>query len=333
MRTNKLLPLTISIVLIICTKIFAFCSPRFVNPFTDICWGCIFPIKIGGIKIIGSKMPDTPDAVSSPICFCSGPAGIPIPGIMVSFWEPFRIIEVVQDPWCFPSLGMQLSGITRAGRLRGSLSSIRGKTYRPRYFAQAHHIIFPVWAVLDLLVDIPCVESGGWDIAYVTELDPLWQDDIKNLILNPEALVFGNPLLQLACTADAVAASVHLPRNELFWCMGQWGSAYPLTGRLNTANPIMGAAAVASRMIYKLNREYLLCDRNVNPCQCVQTPIWIKSHYRLQIVRPKANTGSAIRIGEPSPLWEAFQAPPTSKGSDNFAFIIFRKVSCCLTIF
>jgi len=309
---------------------FSLCKPRFVNPVTDVCWSCIFPIKIGGITVFSSDMPDA-DALTSPVCFCPGPAGIPIPGLLVSFWEPFRIIEVVADPWCMVAEGVNLGGIT-SRTARGTLTGPGYGANSPHYFAQAHHIVFPVWGILDLLTDIPCVEAGGWDIAYVTELDPLWQSDLESLILNPEALVFGNAVLQLACTADAVSAAFGLPRDELFWCMGQWESAYPLTGRIMTGNPVLGAAAVAGRLLYKLNRELLLCDRAVSPCSCVRTPIWIKSHYRLQIVRPKANTGSAIRIGQPSPLWEAGQAPPLEGGTDNFAFIVFRKVNCCFRL-
>ncbi|MCV5837072.1 TraU family protein, partial [Escherichia coli] len=29
------------------------CEGRFVNPITDICWSCIFPIKVAGVPISG----------------------------------------------------------------------------------------------------------------------------------------------------------------------------------------------------------------------------------------------------------------------------------------
>ena len=328
MIRGRFIALGVLVTFLLVSRGFSLCKPRFVNPVTDVCWSCIFPIRIGGVTVFSSDMPDA-DTLTSPVCSCSGPAGIPVFGLSVSFWEPYRIIEVVADPWCMVAEGVDMGGVT-SRTARGTLTGQGQGANSPHYFAQAHHIIFPVWGILDLLTDVPCVESGGWDVAYVTELDPLWQSDLESLILNPEALVFGNAALQLACTADAVSAAFGLPRDELFWCMGQWGSAYPLTGRIMTGNPVLGAAAVAGRLLYKLNRELLLCDRAVSPCRCVRTPIWIKSHYRLQIVRPKANTGSTIRIGQPSPLWEAGQAPPLEEGTDNFAFIVFRKVNCCL---
>ncbi len=323
---NKCLSLFLSTVLVfMAAGAWGFCNPRMVNPVTEVNWGGIFPIKIGGVTAFGTDEPDVPDATSSPLCFCSN-----VPGITVSFWDPFRIIEVVQDPWCVPTMGVQLSGITPAGRLSGTVSGPVGKKTSPHYFAQAHHIVFPVWQILDLFTDIPCVESGDWDVAYFTELDPLWQNDMESMILNPEALVFGNPALQMACMADSVASAAGLPRDELFWCMGQWGSTYPLTGNLNTDNTVMGAAGVAARLLYKLNREMLICDRDINSCGCVRTPIWVKSHYRLQIIRPKVNTGSSIRIGEPSPLWESYQSSPIEKGAENFGFVVMRKVTCCV---
>ena len=44
------------------------CTGRFVNPITDVCWECLFPISIGPISIGSvSGVLDTPNP-SSPIC-------------------------------------------------------------------------------------------------------------------------------------------------------------------------------------------------------------------------------------------------------------------------
>ena len=49
------------------------CTGRFVNPITDVCWECLFPISIGPISIGSvSGVLDTPNP-SSPICFCGSP--------------------------------------------------------------------------------------------------------------------------------------------------------------------------------------------------------------------------------------------------------------------
>ena len=45
------------------------CGGTFVNPITDICWSCLFPISLGAIPIWPSDRPDTSNP-SSPICVC-----------------------------------------------------------------------------------------------------------------------------------------------------------------------------------------------------------------------------------------------------------------------
>lgn len=324
------LVLTVSVIGYAPSRAWATCDGSFVNPLTEICWSCIFPIKIGGTIILGSDYPDTKDAVSSPICFCPGPAGIPVPGISISFWEPVKIIEVVKDPGCFPSLGLHVD-IAGGSNLSGTLSTVHSKGSAAYTFMQAHEIIFPVFKILDILVDFPCRAGGDFDVAFLTEVDPTWNNDMLAMILNPEALVFANPVAEFSCIADSVAATSGTPRDELFWCMGGWGTAYPLAGGITSKSITEASAAIAARLLYKLHRLMLVCDRNINPCGCVNPPIWNKSHWRLQPLRPKAATATAIRIGEPVELWGANLNPPYEKGCDNFAYVVFRKVSCCAT--
>ena len=75
------------------------CTGKFVNPITDICWSCLFPISVGGLEIWPSDRPD-PDNPDSPLCLC----GIR-PGIAMGFWEPVRLADVSMKPWCFVNLG------------------------------------------------------------------------------------------------------------------------------------------------------------------------------------------------------------------------------------
>ncbi len=75
------------------------CTGKFVNPITDICWSCLFPISIGGLKIWPSSRPDTSNP-ALPVCLC----GLR-PGIAMGFWEPVRLADVSMKPWCFVNLG------------------------------------------------------------------------------------------------------------------------------------------------------------------------------------------------------------------------------------
>ena len=55
---------------------------------TDICWNCVFPIRVAGIPISGSLHRDrVPDgAAKNPACICWDNLGVPRPGIPTAFW-------------------------------------------------------------------------------------------------------------------------------------------------------------------------------------------------------------------------------------------------------
>ena len=89
--------------------------------------------------------------------------------------------------------------------------------------------MYPLLSWIGVLLDLGCLEGGGLDIAWVSELDPAWLDDELSFLLNPEAALFANLPAQAACAADCAAASVGLPLDPMFWCAGCQGGMYPLT--------------------------------------------------------------------------------------------------------
>ena len=74
------------------------CTGRFVNPITDVCWSCLFPLSVGALKIFPGERPDT-DNPSLPVCACGSP--LPRIGFAFGFWEPVRLADVTMKPWCF----------------------------------------------------------------------------------------------------------------------------------------------------------------------------------------------------------------------------------------
>jgi conjugal transfer pilus assembly protein TraU len=303
----------------------AVCAGSFLNPITDVCWHCILPIKLGGVTVMPGD-PDTLDLSNLPACACPSPAG-PRPGIPYSFWEPARYIETVKDPYCFPSLGVGLTNPS-PGFLGGG---VKKPSFGHSTFAQAHYFIFPVWAMVEIAVNSVCVENTGFDVAYITEVDPLWNDDLVMAMIEPESILFANPVAQLACVADAVSSNIGLPLSPLFWCMGSWGSAYPITGHHASADYVQGNASIAAKTIYKMGRELLLLDTAVALCAAVPTPIWIKQNYRLQLAKPVRDY-MCHPIGRSGMLWEYGKNPPwgaAGNSADNFLWMIFRKRSCC----
>ena len=73
---QRILP-TILLAFLFGQNSYAGCTGRFVDPISDVCWDCIFPISIGAIEMPPSTTfrPDT-ENYPSPICVCPK-AGIP----------------------------------------------------------------------------------------------------------------------------------------------------------------------------------------------------------------------------------------------------------------
>jgi conjugal transfer pilus assembly protein TraU len=51
------------------------------------------------------------------------------------------------------------------------------------------------------------LEQSSFDVAYLTELDPMWHDDERTFIFNPDAALFGNLPARAACAAGCAAAT------------------------------------------------------------------------------------------------------------------------------
>ena len=309
---------------------FGMCSinpTQILKTLADMCWNCIFPINIAGIPVIKGSMSDSPTAVRSPICTCPFPPPLFIRiGIPVGYFEPSRSIDVNKDAFCFVGLGINFSGLSSTQKGTKGDANTKDKT---RTFFNAHYYIYPVFQLVGMFVDSMCVRSTkGFDIAYMTEIDPLWNDDALGALINPEALLFGNPITNMACIADSVASQANRPLDPLFWCKGSWGNAYPLTGSTNTKNYVEDSASVASSLVYKLHRQLVLWNSASKSALCGEhpLPIWLKSAYRHQLLFPKAHP-TAMGIGQTGLIWTSNKNLPA--GGDNFNYLLFKKVDCC----
>lgn len=311
----------------------AICKGTPINPVTDTCWSCMFPARFGGYQF-GRGGDVAPGETDSPICGCVNGTGITM-GFSVGFWEHARLIETVKDPWCMPAMGTGLNSGNLNALMAGShRTQVSGGSSSDYASQQAHYYIYPIWMLLNLFSDFPCIEKDPFDITYMTEVDPMWNDDTLSFILNPEALLFGNPISQLACMADTIAATPSTPLDPLFWCQGAWGSSYPLNGSSTVTNPTNLNAGIASRMLFKLSREMILYDTAINNCaqKGVLQPIYVKSHYRLQIAKPRRGQ-DCVPIGRPDFLWGSGKNPPMGAGNnspDNFLWVLTRARTCCV---
>jgi len=298
------------------------CTGRIVNPITDICWECLFPITIGALEVIDSDKPDT-DNPGSPICAC--PTPFPRIGIAGGFWEPARLVDVTKSPFCFVNMGgMTIDPGFKIGSGDASRSTGKGGASW-----HVHWYIYPVIYWLELLTDFVCLEQATFDVAYITELDPLWQDDALTFIINPEAILFGNPIAQAACAADCMAATANKPLDSLFWCGGCQGGMYPLNGRIQAhIGSIQSSLLAAERFTYKLHREALAWGTSGKEALCSKypQPIMKKSQYRSQLTVPVPS--SCYPFGRSTTLYEAGKEIPIS--GEDFGYLIWRKRNCCV---
>lgn len=315
------------------SQIFAddLCSGHFVNPITDIDWDTLFPITIGSMDVVSSDLPDTKNP-SSPLCLCQVGVGWRI-GVSFGYWEPFALTDVTRDPFCMVNLG----GIKLdVGNLNHDIGSKieNNAGYYDGSFYWVHWYKYPLIYWLQILTNLGCLQSGDFDIGYFSEIDPSWNDDALSFIENPEAILFGNPITQLSCLADATktATGKILPTDSLFWCMGSQGSSYPFDGEVsNQSSPIQAALLLTERMDFKLHRQLMITDSvsENSPALCNTrfNPIMPKSRYRYQMVNTIADANDAYPFGTNTMIWESGHNSIATH--NNFGFLIWRKRNCC----
>jgi conjugal transfer pilus assembly protein TraU len=306
------------------------CKGKFPNPITDICWSCIYPLKIGNTTLMSNGQEDS--ASSSPYaCSCSTGTSVSV-GANLSFWEPTSIVEVVRHPYCFPMLsGAKLDlGVSAPAMTR---SDEDGKD--PESFYQAHWYKNPMLFYLEALMDNACLEKNVFDMAYATELDPLWNDTDATFILNPDATLFTGFAAFVANAFDCAMASVGMPVDEIFWSAGCQGHMYPLNGFVAAhISGIQASALILQRFANKMHREGLMWAASGKEGRCGYyiEPIMRKSNYKYQMLYPSRQTakieGKCCQpFGRTSQIWQHGKQFPF--GGEDFAYQVFRKRDCC----
>ncbi len=242
-----------------------------------------------------------------------------------------RLLDVTPKPFCFVNLaGLDINPGLDIGMKKWSQKNGRSQSGS----WHVHYYVYPLLYWLELLTDFICLEPASFDVAYITEIDPLWQDDELTFLINPEAALFGNLIAHAACAADCVKSSTGLPFDELFWCAGCQGSMYPLNGNIQAQyGQVQGSVLAAERMIYKLHRELILWGTSGKDALCTKypQPIIKKSQYRLQMTNPVATTSGKYAcnpIGRSTNLWSAGKMIPTV--GEDFGYLLWRKRNCCV---
>jgi conjugal transfer pilus assembly protein TraU len=307
------------------------CVGKFTNPITDICWSCIFPISIGNITIYSGGREDTKNP-SSPICVCESPLIVPRVGITIGFWEPVRLAEVTRTPYCMVGLG----GISFGDptRKHGGNAYSNSNDALKHSFYHIHWYMYPVVSWLEVLADFACMEQGSIDLAYMSELDPMWNNDEFNAIMHPEAILFGNKIAQASCMVDCLQSITGFPSNSMFWCAGCQGGIYPFTGTIeHHVGGVEASTLVVEKLIAKLHRFGLGWETSGTKSLCRKNlaPIIKKNQYKLQMTYPIPNASGKLAcnpLGRTTTLWESGREYPSN--GEDFVYLIWRKRNCCL---
>lgn len=327
------------------------CQNAFPDIIGDICWRCMFPIRIGGRKIMNvGDMPDSADFLDvnpddynpdSYTCTCKDNNGMNRFGIYISFWEPARVLEVVQKPNCFPFIfGMDMGNNLNIFGAYGEKGQ-GPNTDEEKKFYNVHFYTFPLITIMDMMVGMDfCTDYlSDIDLVYFTETDPLWNDDELTAIALPEAAIFGNPIAQTVCAADCMASTLQYPVNSLFWCAGCWGAVYPFTGNSGVVgSPVRSTSLLATRLLARLTRfpvppaiEYDTSSAGAK-CGGEFIPVIKKSQYRLTTLFPIPETAGRCchPIGSSQLVWGDHRNVPAT--GEYQVYMLWRKRNCCLKL-
>ncbi|MBD1389384.1 TraU family protein [Neiella sp. HB171785] len=324
-----------------------------------ICWTRIFPISLMGLG-------DKPDGSAPPtsVCACTDPLGVPEVGWQLGIWLPARIAEVVRVPWCSPSLNTRLQ--SSFGNM-GVAGGQDGHGNNDMAMLHYHYFSFPLATMLEMFVIPDCMQDGmvDFDLMYMSEVDPTWNDDVLALALNPEAVAFSTPPAKLWCMADCVATTAGVVQEEFFGSAGCDASCiYPFTGHINAASdPVRNSSLITQRLLASLHRKGLalktmgldaMCDREF-------APMLPRSMYQLQMFYPVAEASSttvtipktdtdgyvirdasgnpetinspqncAHPLGESIHKWSTPVGGRHRPGMEDFVYVIWRYTDCCV---
>lgn len=309
------------------------CSGRVPDPVTDLCWSCMFPMVLGK-TIPVSVSGDLPDVETDATAFCLCGSDINVEGgLNFSFWEPLHTAEVVRHPWCFPQLGgISMEGPGSSDHARTSRTE---ETRRRTAFWNVHWYRSPWFFITEAVADTGCLETAPWDLAYLSELDPLWDDTVTSFLLSPDAALFTSAASGGACAVDCATALLGTSLNSLYWCSGCQGRVFPLSGWMAAmTGSVQAWHLMAHRFAQKLTREGVLFSGHGARGQCgpYMQPLFQKDVWRTQLVYPSRNaSGSPCcqPLGRSTALLGPYRTTPMT-GEDG-AILLWRKRDCCMT--
>lgn len=299
---------------------------------TGICWDCVQPIRVSGLTIKGKDrnhmIPSK--ATKQKFCACKDGLGVPHPGIVTQYWEPYRMVEFPRIPGCLKALeGTQLPfAKTFLGDTgRDSQPGPNSTTFRHYHFYS-----FPVMQILDMFLPVNCNPEGyvDIDVMFLSEIDPTWNVPTLAYFAMPENALLASDLAAVACIPDAISSTfAKKPLQELFWCAGSWGLIYPVGGYVDGPDILNGTSLETSRMLTAFHRRGFV-KRSVGSdalCGGIVDPTLPKYMYQFTMFDPVPETHDSHVLGESPIRWGIARTLP-GIGEDP-TYIVWRWQDCC----
>lgn len=336
MKTKLYLSILLALVCI--SDATAQCVGKWANPITDICWSCMFPFTIAGIQMSNPRG-EEPNGAYTPPPVCAGqtPMGFKI-GIGMSFYDPNKIVDVTRTPYCMVGLGGVDLGVG-VSQLYERSGETMPETVKYQNFYQAHTYIDPILYLLEVPIDMACTQASGFDITYLTELDPLWNNDSLTFFLNPDAILYANPATAVTTALDCVAnmpGAWSTASGLTYWSAGCQGSMYPLDGNVLGSNPIDDSVLIMERLLHKNHRqliEYSTAGPAALFAPIVPQPLMNKTEYKYSMIYPLEFTDPlsggkcCSPFGRTTTGWTSGHSFPTM--GEDFSYHVYQRRDCC----
>lgn len=315
----------------------------------------MLPIKIGGIEV------GSPDDVSGGLASAGGSSSdnsaflcmcqMPPPvferlGVSISFWNNVGMVDTSSIPYCFPQLGMSLSEdiapdiesgfsiLGKPGVGGANQFGTRSNGSKDSQFITAHTHFASFMNLMQIISEAifsMCLGISTNISPIMSETAFWWQVDEWGVVKNPEALLVANPIATTACMAESVSMIAKKNLDPLFWCMGSWGSLYPITMNVGSGTPLTSYAMLAARNLAERFQLGMLMDTTGYQMlngYCQPIPIYFtpKSDINIFPIWPQKST-SRFPLGYPSEFWGVGKDNPTNLGV--MTWMVYQKRDCC----
>lgn len=208
------------------------CVGKMWNPLTDLDFRLMGAFKIGGYPMMNApeNLKEPPKHKAEPGCFCKNGLKTGF-GIGLTFWMPSYINDMARQAGCIGFLG-------GTNILPGFISLSSGQEYNFHSPAKEGVTNMQVhWAYADVvsltgksLFEKCDMVSGAMTIAYMTEPDFIFQNDVYSVVMTPQAAILASvPVLsQTTCGFESIANTLGGWQD---WGVCAWkGSRLPYSG-------------------------------------------------------------------------------------------------------